>query len=126
VVVAICRIVVGGLLLMSGAAKLRQPAWPATAKQFGTPVPLIPVLPWTELVLGALLIAQIGGRWIAGAALALLAAFTVAIATHVVAGNRVPCGCFGEATTKPVSHLTILRNLALCGLCLVAAVGPGH
>src|SRR2546430_9340692 len=96
VVVALCRIVVGIVLLLSGAAKLRQPAWPAAAREFGTPRPLIPLLPWIELGLGAALAAQIGGRWTALAALALLAAFTIAIAAQLVRGRRVPCGCFGE------------------------------
>ena len=36
-IVALCRIAVGAVLLVSGTAKLRQPAWPATAREFGTP-----------------------------------------------------------------------------------------
>ena len=126
VVVAVCRIVVGALLLLSGAAKLRNRDWPATAKQFGTPKPLIPLIPWAELGLGALLAAQIGGPWIAGAALALLGAFTIAVAVHLARHDNVPCGCFGATSTEPVSRLTVLRNLALCGLCLVAVVGAGR
>ena len=122
-IVALCRIAVGLVLLLSGTGKLRQPAWPATARVFGTPGPLIPVLPWTELVLGALLVAQIGGPWTALAALALLAAFTAAIAVHLVRGQRVPCGCFGETSARPVSMVTVSRNLALCALTLVAVVG---
>jgi uncharacterized membrane protein YphA (DoxX/SURF4 family) len=126
VVVVIARVVVGLILLISGSAKLRNPNWPATARTFGTPTPLIPIIPWTELVLGALLMAQIGGAWVAVAALALLAAFTVAVAVHLARHDDVPCGCFGASSTEPVSPLTVLRNLALCGLCLVAAVGAGH
>lgn len=122
-VVGICRVVVGGLLLVSGAAKLRQPSWPATARAFGTPRVVVPVLPWIELVLGALLVAQIGGRWIALAALALLATFTIAIGVQLIRGHRVPCGCFGEASAGPVGTMTMARNVALCALTLVAVVG---
>ena len=119
----ICRIVVGLLLLLSGSAKLRQPAWPVTAREFGTPRWLIPVLPWVELVLGACLVAHLGGRWTAVAALLLLVTFTVAIAVHLARGRRVPCGCFGEASDRPVSMVTVSRNLALCALTLVAIAG---
>ena len=122
-IVALCRIAVGAVLLVSGTAKLRQPAWPATAREFGTPGWLIPVMPWIELVLGALLIAQIGGVWTAVAALVLLGGFTVAVARHLARGERVPCGCFGEASARPVSMVTVSRNLALCALTLVAVVG---
>jgi len=123
VVVAISRVVVGLILLIGGAAKLRNPDWPEVANRFGTPALLIPVIPWTELILGALLIAQIGGPWVAGAALVLLAAFTIAVMVHLARHDDVPCGCFGAASTEPVSRLTVLRNLALCGFCLVAVVG---
>src|SRR4051812_42032912 len=107
---AICRIVVGVLLLISGATKLREPRWPAMAREFGTPRPLIPLIPWVEIALGALLTAQIGGRWVAMAALVLLGTFTVAIAVHLARGRRIPCGCFGAASTEPVSTLTLTRN----------------
>ncbi|MDQ1396825.1 MAG: hypothetical protein QOG64_2084 [Acidimicrobiaceae bacterium] len=122
-IIALCRIVVGGLLLVSGTAKLRQPAWPATARQFGTPAVVVPLLPWLELVLGALLVAQIGGRWTALGALALLVVFTAAVGVQLARGRRVPCGCFGQSSTDPVSIITIARNVALSALTLVAVVG---
>jgi len=119
-----CRVLVGLVLLVSGALKLRQPAWPATAAAFGTPRLVVPVLPWVELVLGGLMVAQAGGRWTAAAALALLVAFTAVIAAHLARGRREPCGCFGEASSGPVGLATLARNVALCALALVALVGP--
>jgi uncharacterized membrane protein YphA (DoxX/SURF4 family) len=118
-----CRVLVGLVLLVSGTLKLRQPAWPATAAAFGTPGPLIPTLPWVELLLGATMVAQLGGRWTALAALGLLLAFTAAIAAQVARGRRVPCACFGEASQDPVGPATLARNMALCALALVAVVG---
>ncbi|MDP9388675.1 MAG: DoxX family membrane protein, partial [Actinomycetota bacterium] len=57
------RVAVGVVLLVAGAAKLRQPAWPATARAFGAPPWLVPALPWVEVVLGALLVAGVGLPW---------------------------------------------------------------
>jgi uncharacterized membrane protein YphA (DoxX/SURF4 family) len=122
VIVVLCRIVVGAVFLASGALKLRQRSWPATARTFGAPGFVIPVLPWTELVLGALLAAQIGGPWTPLAALVLLLAFTVAIAVQLARGRLVPCACFGELSAKPVSGMTIVRNAGLCIITLVAVI----
>jgi len=108
------------VLLVSGTLKIRQPAWPATAAAFGTPRLLIPVVPWAEVVLGALLVAQVGGPWTPLAALVLLAGFTAAVGWHLVRGDRVPCACFGAASSRPVDGVTLARNLALCALALAA------
>ena len=114
------RGLIGLVLLVSGTLKIRQPAWPAAAAAFGTPRVLIPLVPWIEVVLGALLVAQVGGLWTPLGALILLAGFTVAVGWHVARGDRVPCACFGESSTKPVDAVTLSRNLALCALALAA------
>ena len=119
-VAVLLRGLVGVVFLVSGTLKVRQPSWVATAAAFGTPRPFIPVLPWAEIVLGALLVAQVGGPWPPLAALVLLAVFTAAAAWHLVRGDAVPCGCFGSSSTRPVDAVTITRNLALCALALAA------
>ena len=119
------RIAAGVVLLLSGASKLAQPAWPATAAAFGAPRVLVPVLPWAELVLGAMLTAGVALPWTAWAATALLAAFTGAIAVRLRRGDEVPCGCFGEASTKPVGRDSLLRNVLLCGLAALGATSEG-
>jgi uncharacterized membrane protein YphA (DoxX/SURF4 family) len=122
VISALARVVVGAVFLVSGTLKLRQPAWRATAPEFGTPRWLVPVLPAAEIGLGALLVAQLGGRWVPLAALILLLAFTAAIVRQLVRGQAVPCACFGELSARPVDRLTVARNLALAMLALVAVV----
>ena len=115
------RIAVGVVLLVAGAAKLRQPAWPATAAAFGAPAWIVPVLPWTELVLGALLAAGVGLPWTALAAAGLVASFTGVVALRLAGGTAVPCGCFGETSPEPVGRDTLLRNLVLIFLAATAA-----
>jgi uncharacterized membrane protein YphA (DoxX/SURF4 family) len=122
VIAAACRIVVGALFLISGVLKLRDRQWPTAAAEFGTPRVLVPVLPWLEVVLGALLVVQLGGPWVPVAALVLLLAFTVAVILQLARGRRVPCACFGAASTRPIDRVTVARNLALIALMLVAIV----
>lgn len=120
------RFAIGLVLLVAGAAKLRQPAWPATAKAFGAPRLVVPVLPWTELGIGALLLAGVGLPWTAGVAVALVVAFTVAVARNLRRGVTTPCGCFGETAARPVGTDTLVRNLALCPLAASAAINPSY
>lgn len=119
------RIAVGVVLLVAGVAKVCQPAWPATAKAFGAPAWLVPVLPWGEVVLGALLVAGIGLPWTALVGAALLAAFAVAVGLRVRRGDAVPCGCLGETSPQPVGRDTVLRNVLLVILALTAAADRG-
>ncbi|MDQ3679766.1 MAG: hypothetical protein M3378_04325 [Actinomycetota bacterium] len=116
------RVAVGTVLLLAGAFKLGQRAWPTAAAEFGAPRWVVGGLPWVELVLGGLLMAQVGGRWTAGAACALLALFTVAVALRLRDAERVPCGCLGETSPEPVGVDTLVRNLVLTAMAGAGAV----
>ncbi|HVM06669.1 MAG TPA: MauE/DoxX family redox-associated membrane protein [Acidimicrobiales bacterium] len=121
-------IALGVVLLATGAAKLRQPAWPATAAAFGAPGWLAPLLPWVELVLGAFLATGVGHPWTAVAAAGLLVAFSAAVALRLARGQAVPCGCFGETSPEPVGADTLVRNgalLAVAGLAVATGGRPG-
>lgn len=120
------RIAVGVVLLVAGVAKLCQPAWPATAAAFGAPSWMAPALPWAEVVLGALLVAGVGLPWTALAAAGLLTAFAVAVGLRVRRGDAVPCGCFGETSPQPVGRDTVVRNVLLVILALMAAADRDH
>lgn len=119
------RIAVGVVLLLAGAFKLGQRAWPAAAAEFGAPRWMIGGLPWLELVLGGLLMAQVGGRWTAAATGVLFAVFTVAVALRLRSAERVPCGCFGETSPEPVGADTLVRNVVLTAMAAVGAVRGG-
>jgi hypothetical protein len=121
-------IALGVVLLATGAAKLRQPAWPATAAAFGAPGWLAPLLPWVALVLGAFLATGVGHPWTAVAAAGLLVAFSAAVALRLARGQAVPCGCFGETSPEPVGADTLVRNgalLAVAGLAVATGGRPG-
>jgi Methylamine utilisation protein MauE len=68
-----------------------------------------------------LLVAPVGGAIVA---LLLLAVFTVILSNRLVAGSRVPCRCFGNVRTRPISWLDVVRNVGLAGLAVVTLVLP--
>ena len=107
----LARILVGVVLLVAGAAKLAD-------RTSDTP----PAVPWLELLLGALLVTGVGGRWTAVPAATLLGAFTVVVVQRLRVGDTAPCGCFGELSKKPVGYRTLLRNVVLVLLALVGAL----
>jgi uncharacterized membrane protein YphA (DoxX/SURF4 family) len=116
------RVVVGLVLLLAGALKARDRRWLATAARFGLPRPGAVVLPWVEVVVGALLVAQVGGRLMAWVAVGLLVPFTVALIVRVVRRDDVPCACFGALSNARVSGRTVARNVVLVALAVVGAL----
>ena len=115
--------VVGAVLLASGVLKAISPQWPAQAAALGAPGWAIPIVPWVELGLGALLVPGVGRPWSALAAAALLVSFTALLVIRLASGGtRPPCACFGRLSTRPVGPGSVVRNVVLVGLALVAAV----
>ena len=102
-------VVVGVVLMLSGAAKLFAPAWPAQAAELGAPRWAVPVVPWVEVVLGSLLAAGVGRPATAWLAAVLLTVFTVLVAVRLAQGRRPPCACFGRLSTRSIGAGTILR-----------------
>jgi hypothetical protein len=115
-------IVVGAAFLLSGAAKIAAgKAWPVQARELGAPRGVIPVLPWLEIVVGALLCAQVARVVVALVATAMLVAFTVLIIVRLLQGRRPPCACFGSWSAKPLGWRHVLRNGVLIVGALIAA-----
>ena len=118
---AVASVVLGLVLLVSGAAKLASPAWPVQARDLGAPGWAVPVVPWVEVALGAVLAVGLGRPWTALAAAALLAAFTLVVGVALARGQRPPCACFGRFSQRPISGWTVVRNVVLIAIAAVAA-----
>jgi len=97
------RIVVAGIFIYAGAVKIVNPAGFAEQVDnyrilpyfFVTIVAI--VLPWLELICGVLLLSD---RWLSASALILLVLnfiFIVAIASAMLRGLDISCGCFAVA-----------------------------
>lgn len=128
------RLALGALFLGAGLLKLGDPTEFAVEihnyQLFPFLAPLLAAtLPAVEIVLGLALLA--GPRpWVRAGALgtaALTGVFTVAVASVVLRGINISCGCFG-AGSGPVTMLTVLRDVLLLGACValyaVAASPP--
>jgi uncharacterized membrane protein YphA (DoxX/SURF4 family) len=126
-VATIASVVLGVTFLVAGASKIAAgAAWPEQAHGLGTPnllIPFVPFLPWLEIVLGALLVTQVGRDLAAIGALLLLAAFTALVGYRLSQGRHPPCACFGAWSAKPIGPGTIVRNIALMVLSLLSLMG---
>ena len=114
-------------------------AWAAGAKLFGLaswrraldgyelprPAALLAfwITPIAEIAVVALALAS-QGRAAAAVALILLGGFTGGLLrARALHGERVPCGCFGKTTERPVS-LMLWRNAALALASIIVLTGP--
>ena len=112
-----------GVFVMAAAAKVRTPrATARTFRRLGVPAADVTAraVPVVEVVVATALLASPRGG--AVAALALLVAFTVVLARAVARGVDVSCGCFGAASSAPVTGVTLLRNALLVAVAVCASV----
>ena len=111
----------GLVFLVSGGSKLAAgSAWPEQARGLGAPAAVVPVLPWLEIVLGAVLVVQLAPLPAAAVALVVLVAFTGLIVRRLSEGRHPPCACFGAWSAKPLGRGHVLRNVGFMALGVVA------
>jgi uncharacterized membrane protein YphA (DoxX/SURF4 family) len=124
VIGTVAAVIVGVAFVVAGASKLAAgDQWPAQARALGAPESAITPLPWVELGVGALLVAQVARRAVAVLAVALLIAFTVLIVQRLREGRHPPCACFGAWSAKPLGPGHLARNAVLIAVGLVAVAG---
>ena len=115
----ILRLFLGGLFVFAAWHKVMQPLGFAMSVRGYKIIPFAYSnlfalgVSWAELVAGSMLMLGIFTRKAAGAVAILLVMFIVAIATVVIRGMTVDCGCFGDEGGSTASWLLIVRNLAL-------------
>jgi uncharacterized membrane protein YphA (DoxX/SURF4 family) len=121
VIAFVASVVLGVAFVVAGGSKLAAgEQWPAQARGLGAPQWSIPIVPWMELALGAVLVAQVARRAAAIAALAVLVAFTGLIVMRLREGRHPPCACFGAWSAKPLGVGHVVRNAVLAALAVVA------
>jgi putative oxidoreductase len=127
-IVTVMRLALGGLFVVAGALKLRDPAgFAQEIANYQLAPALSPYLaiglPMIELVAGLAVLAPLVA-WRRAGALAiagLMVMFLVATLAVLARGVNVDCGCFGTGS-GPVGWSTVLRDLALLGLAVLLAV----
>jgi putative oxidoreductase len=129
------RLALGGLFVVAGLLKLRDPAgFAQEIVNYDLAPVLAPylaiALPAVEVVAGLALIAfppawrRAGAVTVAG----LMLMFLVATLVVIARGVNIECGCFGTGS-GPVGWSTVLRDLALLGLAVLLAApapSPAH
>jgi Methylamine utilisation protein MauE len=115
----IARLVVGGILLAAGIAKLASPAtwrqvWLAAYRLLPRPLvaPAALLLPTVEIGCGVALLTGAFGTGSFLAAAVLLTALTLAVATALLRHLDISCGCAGRLDTRVSGH-AVARNLVL-------------
>ncbi|PJA73881.1 DoxX family protein [bacterium CG_4_9_14_3_um_filter_65_15] len=119
-----CRLVTGGIFLFACLDKLQKPGAFAAAIDHYHLVPyalLHPMahgLPILELIVGLALVFGVLRRGAAMLAAVLTVIFIVAIASALVRGLDISCGCFHTDGGHAVGITLLLRDFGLLVLCL--------
>ncbi len=128
----VLRIALGLIFIVAGGFKIGHAA--EFAQEIAAfrllPPPLIAplalLLPFLEVMLGAYLAIGLFARASAWVAALLLLVFDLAIASAVVRGLHLHCGCFGPNDQTVTTWTEVARDAVLVVLAVVLAVrGPG-
>jgi hypothetical protein len=115
-------VVLGLVFIASGASKLFSPTWADQAARLGSPRVVSRALPLAELLLGVLGASDVARTPIVVTMSLLLLVFTAVLVRAIASGNPPPCACFGGVSTRPVGWWSVMRNVALLALAVVAMV----
>lgn len=121
------RLVLGGVFIWAGAAKLVEtPAFIETVAAFDIlpadwAAPFALSVIWIELIAGGLLLLDIWPRSNALVVLGLLVMFSAALGINTYRGNDVTCGCFGGDGEASLAW-SLLRDVLLAGGAAVLLV----
>ena len=131
-VILALRVAVGGVLVVAGALKAPNPtAFASTIAGFqllpaAVAGPMAVFVPWFEILLGGYLVAGYLTRVAAWVACVEFITFAGAIASVVVRGIHISCGCFGQGDAAPASWFDVSRDALLAVAALVVALrAPG-
>jgi len=132
IVVLLLRLVLGAIFVIAGASKVGH------ADMFAAQIagfrllpqvviaPLALGLPFLELLLGGYLILGLFTRTAAWIGAVLLFVFDVAIASAVVRGMSVSCGCFGPNDATVTTWTEVARDAVFVAMAVIVALrAPG-
>jgi putative oxidoreductase len=130
--VLVIRVILGVIFLVAGSAKIGHATFFA-AQIAGFRIlpsvviaPMALILPYLEVMLGGYLVLGLFTRAAAWIAAAMLLAFDLAIASAVVRGMAVNCGCFGPTDQTVTTWAEVARDAVFVLLAIFVALrGPG-
>ena len=119
------RLLLGGLMFYAGFSKIMNiPAFGAVVENYKMlPIPMARivavVLPWNEVMIGAMLILGIWTRTAALLQLLLCIVFIGAVSQAIVRKLNISCGCFNNADAAKVGIQTLAIDVGVLVLALV-------
>jgi uncharacterized membrane protein YphA (DoxX/SURF4 family) len=128
--VLVLRLVLGAIFIVAGASKIGH------AIEFATQIaafrivpqpvvaPMAVALPFLEVILGLYLVIGLYTRVAAWIATVMLLAFDAAIASAVVRGLTLSCGCFGPNDTSVTTWGEVGRDATFVVLAVIVALRP--
>ena len=129
--VLVLRVAIGAIFVAAGIGKIgHAELFAAQIAGFRLPLPqaaIAPIaiaLPYLEVLLGGYLIVGLFTRTAAWVAVALLALFDGAIASAVIRGLHVSCGCFGPNDTTVTTWAEVARDAVFVLLAAIVALRP--
>jgi uncharacterized membrane protein YphA (DoxX/SURF4 family) len=123
------RFVLGVIFIYASLDKIQQPADFARVIQNYDMIPVILtnlaaiILPWLELYCGVFLIIGLFLRASAGMIATLMLLFIIAMATALIRGLEIDCGCYGMESQ--ISSGRILEDVGLLIMALYVTFFPG-
>ncbi len=130
VAVLVLRVVLAAIFIVAGASKIGHAnlfaAQIAGFKLLPQAViaPMALGLPFLEILLGGYLLLGLFTRTSAWIAVVLLALFDAAIASAVVRGMTVSCGCFGPNDATVTTWAEVARDAIFVVLAVIVALRP--
>lgn len=119
-----CGAFVGAVFIFSFVRKLMDVrGWISQAAELSVPKPIALVVVAAEGSVGVLLVAQLWPRPATIVSLVMLMGFSALIASLLVRGRRPVCACFGASSAKPISWMTLARNMVFIAANVVALLG---
>jgi len=128
--VLVVRVVLGLIFVVAGVSKVGHAAefaqQIAAFRLLPQPViaPMALLLPFLEILLGGYLVIALFTRVSAWIAAALLLVFDAAIASAVVRGMTLNCGCFGTNDTTVTTWAEVARDAIFVLLAVLVALRP--
>ena len=131
-IATLARLALGALFIFSGVVKLNDPqAFAFAIKGFKLVESHTLIsqatfsIPWTEILIGVLLVLGLWTRAAAGAMLVMLVVFTGAVVSVIARDIDTTCGCFGKFMGSKIDGSTITRNAVLLLLTFAVFFNKG-
>jgi putative oxidoreductase len=128
-VVLLARVVLGVLFIVASVDKVSDPnAFAVSIDSYkllphNASLVAATVLPWMELICGALLVFGLFHRGAGLLLFGLLVVFTVAVVSALVRDLDISCGCFTQdPNAAKIGWQKIVENLGLIGLSLLVTL----